>query len=1067
MPLNRRNTLIRLMLVVTAVTSITCPVRSQPQSNAGSGSPGNALHGRPLTPYARSLGALGLNERTSEAADMLRRALDSCEQHSISKAVADGARALDILGQLYGDPVYGDPVASVNVNVPRYYLCLAQAYWQTGLNDQDLAVLKQSEVYFTKAVQAFEAPGIVPGAFGDDWTSMYLVTLSGFGAFEMLYGHYDAAESLYKKALARATASPTTQVGEIRNVLLWLGDLYEREHRLYLSHALYKKALVLAEIGGHDRAGVSATLAQLGLNDIERGNLQDGFEFLKNAVRTSQSLTGSNQDVAFDVRSDLGSAYLTSGNMPDAINILRPLLEDEERSGGGNAPREKDLLSRAYIATGRYDLARQFLGTEASQYNSSFPYYVLYLSDLLQDIAIASLDQGGFEEAESSAQRAVDTGERFRGAVNSELAGPLATLAAAQEARHEFTGALQSVRRATSLILSEYGQVSGEQRFNPEPLRPDTHWILARHISLAAEQAGIAPSTSAELTHETFKLAQVLHNGSVGLALAQMAARFTTRNDELGKLVLQEQAALRGSGQTEVKLTEEFGADQIALSPGEEREAQKTWAAWTRATAGMNAYYKGAGMLRQVQELPTLQETRALIAARKLDTELADTGSKLGSLDDELLNKFPEYADLVSPMPISVEQVQNYLAQDEALIVFLVPSTGYQSTPAERNESFVWTIRRDDSSFRKIPLGKEALADRVAELREVLSPATNPTMDAPFPLDRANSLYRDLLGPEIDHLQGVKTLFIVPDGPLESLPLSVLVTQAPVSDRPGPTDYQKTAWLARRFATATLPTVSSLRILRATKKVQGSAPDPFVGFGDPVLGPSDAKRRGGLSPSEAAGWRPVDVRLLKQLPSLPETASELRTIADFLHAPPSALYLQERASIPNLFRGKMDHYRVVAFATHAEVANDSLQGLAEPAIVLTPPNVGSPENDGLLRASQVAQLSLNADWVVLSACDTAAPDGAVGSPGLSGLAKAFFYAGARALLVSHWEVPSRPAASITTGMFRELAAHPEIGRAEALRRSMMDLLDHPHDPHDVHPMAWAPFVVAGEGGAGR
>jgi len=121
-------------------------------------------------------------------------------------------------------------------------------------------------------------------------------------------------------------------------------------------------------------------------------------------------------------------------------------------------------------------------------------------------------------------------------------------------------------------------------------------------------------------------------------------------------------------------------------------------------------------------------------------------------------------------------------------------------------------------------------------------------------------------------------------------------------------------------------------------------------------------------------------------------------------------------------------------------------------------------DDGLLTASEVAQLDLNADWVILSACNTASSDGTPGAEGLSGLAKAFFYAGARALLVSHWPVASDAAVKLTTGLFKEAAAHPEIGRAEALRRSMLALMDDGDNPYFAHPMFWAPFVVVGEGG---
>ena len=153
-------------------------------------------------------------------------------------------------------------------------------------------------------------------------------------------------------------------------------------------------------------------------------------------------------------------------------------------------------------------------------------------------------------------------------------------------------------------------------------------------------------------------------------------------------------------------------------------------------------------------------------------------------------------------------------------------------------------------------------------------------------------------------------------------------------------------------------------------------------------------------------------------------------------------------------------YRTLAFATHGLMSGD-FEGLVEPALVLTPPNRATENDDGLLTSSEVSQLKLNADAVLLSACNTAAPDGTPGAEGLSGLAKAFFYAGARSLLVSHWAVASDAAVALTTSAYREQEAAPDIGRAEALRRAMKTLMD---QPGFEHPADWAPFVVVGEGG---
>jgi CHAT domain-containing protein len=211
---------------------------------------------------------------------------------------------------------------------------------------------------------------------------------------------------------------------------------------------------------------------------------------------------------------------------------------------------------------------------------------------------------------------------------------------------------------------------------------------------------------------------------------------------------------------------------------------------------------------------------------------------------------------------------------------------------------------------------------------------------------------------------------------------------------------------------------------------------------------------------------------------LPDTADELCAVAKALgavgHHESDTVWLGERATERNVKRlsreGKLAHYRIVHFATHGLMSGESeaiLKTKAEPGLILTPPKDGATpaeleEDDGLLTASEVAQLTLDADWVVLSACNTAA--GETGdAEALSGLARAFFYAKARALLVSHWYVNSDAAVKLTTRTFAELQAAPKIGRAEALRRAMAELITK-EEPEYAHPAMWAPFVLVGEGG---
>jgi CHAT domain-containing protein len=354
----------------------------------------------------------------------------------------------------------------------------------------------------------------------------------------------------------------------------------------------------------------------------------------------------------------------------------------------------------------------------------------------------------------------------------------------------------------------------------------------------------------------------------------------------------------------------------------------------------------------------------------------------------------------------------------------------------------------------------------------------------------------------VDDLIKGKHLLIVPSGPLTSLPFQVLVTEKPTTALPNSYEgYQRVAWLGRRQPLTVLPSVASLRALREFAK-GGRGSQDYIGYGDPVL-VGDGSCRKITAPetcpsretaiAQAAGQmhqsRSRSIRRspiltdvfsrgtgseavltqVRALCPLEDTAYEVKCIAQSL--PKSKIRIRDDATVGSIKAlsdsGELAAYRVVHFATHGLLAGDvelmiRLQG--EPALVLTPPQEPKDIDDnGLLTASKVAELKLNAEWVVLSACNTAAGD-KPGAEALSGLARAFFYAGARALLVSHWPVYSDAAVRLTTKAFAEMEPDVGVTRAEAMRRSMVALMDDVSDEDNAHPSVWAPFVLVGEGG---
>jgi CHAT domain-containing protein len=519
-----------------------------------------------------------------------------------------------------------------------------------------------------------------------------------------------------------------------------------------------------------------------------------------------------------------------------------------------------------------------------------------------------------------------------------------------------------------------------------------------------------------------------------------------------------------------------------------------------------------AGLVRERQDLVSEWQVKdkLLIAAksklpakRKADVETALAGrltaidARLAEIDRRLALDFPDYIALASPAPVSLTEAQAQLAADEALVVFL-------DTPGE---TFIWAATKTDVRWVR-SVGTAALTREVAALRcgldatawngggtekcakalsVPLDKAPGPNQPLPFDQARAHKLYTALFG-EVQNLIKGKHLLIVPSGPLTQLPFQVLVTKPPSSG-----DHRAVAWLAREHAITVLPAASSLKALRRIGR-PSSAPRPMIGFGNPLLDGPDARYAGraklsrekescsetrlqqitaftgpsrGVLQVETRGGL-ADVSKIRMQAPLPETADELCAVARDVKAEARDIYLGTSATEHELKRlsasGGLAKYRMLHFATHGVLAGQ-LDGTHEPGLILTPPDNATEEDDGYLSASEIAALKLDADWVILSACNTAA-GAATSAEALSGLARAFIYAQARALLVSHWAVYSDATVKLVTTAIHEMARDPKVGRAEAMRRSMLALIDH-GEPNESHPAYWAPFVVVGEGAAVR
>ncbi len=856
---------------------------------------------------------------------------------------------------------------------------------------------------------------------------------------------------------------------------------------------LYRQALKInRNILGEQNVATAGSYNKLAMNLNAQGRYAEAEPLLRQALETRLAMHGERHPYTATSYDNLAYNLRAQGRFAAAEPLVRQALEirveyyGEQNLSTANSyvsvashlyaqgryaeaeamyrqaleiwvERNDDRQRRWYIAQGYANVARTLYGrglyADAEPlYRQALEYYLEVYGESRSQTASAygSLASnlfalGRYTEAEPLYRKALEIQQVVLGEAHPDIAWSHASLAGLLAVRPGGGAeALSHARSAVSIVRARRDDPEMEKRSTDgqeaKPLRwiyaslLHMAWLRTEELRQAATSIGdpVFSTTYLSVRDEGFAAAQDYSAGGTGAAVAQMAARFAAGDDALAEMVRQHQDLMR---------------ELTAL----DRSVLEAWGEGDTAKAD------------------------------RLNARSSELNEQFSALDESLREAFPDYAELASPSARSVTETQGLLAENDGLLLIV----------SLEDATHVFALTRQQASWRQVFVSASELSRRVRLLRCDVDPATcaaasGSTVRAgksayseavsqgnrPFDRQTAYQLYQDLIAPVAQLFKDVDHLYVVSAGALSSLPLSVLVTEPPGvgEDNADPEVLRGTAWFGARYALTTLPSVSSLKSLRKFAEV---ARTPFLGFGDPQLEGQPAvaqnEARGleqfyrGVSESGTLLAAPAVIR--QQLAPLPGTRVEIQAMADALGAPGSAVRLGEDATERAVKSADLKT-RVLVFATHGLVAGE-LRGLGEPGLVFTPPPTASTDDDGILTASEAAQLDLNVEWLILSACNTASADGTPGADGLSGLARAFLYAGAQALLVSHWRVRDDVTATLTV---RTVQNSGEMSRAHALRTAMTTIRTgvDPNgdrvsnwDPSWSHPSAWAPFVIVG------
>jgi CHAT domain-containing protein len=790
--------------------------------------------------------------------------------------------------------------------------------------------------------------------------------------------------------------------------------------------------------------GADRELLAVARNESKQGRLIEAEADARRALLEILKSQGKYSPAAPQFIVGLASILVEQGRYPDAEKLARTALDVQRTLGiGDDSPETVHILAQlgniliaernANDAAVVYAQLQEAIAQWTPQQREVFEFNSSRIAALY---ATGQVD-AGIRAAEELVKRQTT----HTGANSFDTAQAHGTLAVGYARAGRDTDAIREFRTALPILMAANRDTDDDDPTLVGARVARLQRIVEAYIAVLARN----PNISADVAVETFGLADAVRGQAVQQALTDSSARMAAKDPVLAQLVRTDQDHSK-------QINAELGAlnNMLAL-PSDQRDDQSI-----RAT---NA------------------EVEKLRAERKAARQ-------------EITKRFPAYANLIDPKPPTVDAIKATLRPGEALLSFYFG----------QDKSFVWAVSKDGNvAFAAVPVTALQLDAKVRMLRQALEPQVTMVSEIPpFDLTMAYELYALLLKPIEAGWQRSKSLIVVTNGALGELPLGLLPTAPSQGDPQGQllfSGYRNVPWLARTHAVTAVPSAAALITLRNLPPGSPSR-DKLIGFGDPYFNAQEAaeaeaeqhasEQIASADTSEAGSVTTRGIRLMLRaaphtedideaelalLPRLPDTRLELMSIANALGVDPSkALYLGRDANEQNVNTLDLSHYRIVAFATHGLVPGD-LDGLTQPALALTAPDIVGIKGDGILTMGKILALKLDADWVVLSACNTAAGAGA-GTEAASGLGSAFFYAGTRALLVTNWSVHSASARELITDVFRRQSADPSLSRGEALRQAMMALLDGPGAVDAsgqtlytyAHPFFWAPYSVIGDGG---
>lgn len=925
-----------------------------------------------------------------------------------------------------------------------------------------------------------------------------------FGAVLTNQSKYAEARALLEKALA-AQQSPSIERFRTLARLSALFDTMELRDELDKNaRATKTEADRLPKMSVTDRALLAATEARLACSASKDVLCYRRWESVLALMETTYSKTDSRLTLALE---PLMLAYNFSRDRERGEAISERILQIERIRPRQNNRRLGSVLGDLggiYLGSNRLALAEQ-VQRQAVTLAESDPSSKLPLAIRLSNFGATLTSLGKYREAENALRRSVELTVAIFGKDNPNstfprkvLAEVLATMGKTSEAvainaenvrilslalgpnhirtifamHYQGSFLLGNSQAIEAKAVLSFALDAARSTFGPKA--EDTLNILTTYSAalLATDDADGALREARSVLSEI--RANALGNATSvqkksgpanGLAISQNAAKrlrhvlfkIALKNeDAIGDAFFIQQFIERSSDGTAAWRT---GARLTAKDPALRRLAEDQQVAV-------------ASVAKLRNQLATAYQAKNGPEIDRLSTALEENSAALAATTASIDARYPAFANLAGGHDLPLQQLtapNSMLIKRGEAALFLIQ---------DREAHYALIVKRGFLRIARVEISVAEMAALVAKLRKGIAIANAVTAsDLPkFDLETSHALYQKIIGPFEAGLRGVTKLYVSIDGVLTSLPLSLLVTKMPRASNDDYEAYRRASWFGDKHTIVMLPAINALQALKLLVP-PSKADRSLLAIADPALDGTGSNKTAdaltSLRSAQAANSMPGrTAAAVCALRSLPDTRREAQAMAQAMNAPADALLFGNVASESALAArsqsGELRRYRTLLFATHGLVAGSSPS--EEPAIVLTPTGgcggsvaASSLESDdGLLTASEIATLSLDADVVILSGCNTAVGEASGADRPLSGLTRAFIYAGARQIVVSHWSVDSAATADLMSSMARKQIGGSSYPAAlQAAMRAMRT--NHAAQRYRSHPAFWAAFTVVGDG----